>query len=328
MHLNDDYFRAIQGTLGVTTESDATKQIAAHYIARDMQSSVGYTHDTTRNGVPQHFLIEQSDAFYKSMIFAMPGEDIVEGDLIFYNDLYWLVVNVRQTGPIQKMGLLWMCNQKYRWQTKDGVIHEVPGVLDAGVYSTTVTLEREASTTNKQYKCYLQLNDDTRKLYIDKRIAIAKRIDADEREILDVYRITAYDPSSSSYGNDSHLLTMFLMNDQYNAETDDVDSMICDYRPELIPPAPTGKTAATISGKSVVRIGRSAKYSTDIVPASNVVWTVDADASITCEVLDDVLNISVPYDESLLGTQILLTANDTGDTYEAARKIVEVREVG
>lgn len=304
--INFDYFRAVQGTTGLHTETDIRIAEAKQYVDADMQDSIGYTRNTKRNGVDQSFIIQLSDSYYKSVIIARPNEDLFEGDMVERGDEHWLVVNVRVTNPVQRTALAWLCNHKFRWQDHDGNLHEQWGVLDAGVYSTTTTRDYDASVTNKQYKVYIPYTDDTAKWYIDKRLAINKRYDARGNQILDVYKVTGFDPVSSSYGPNAHLLIAFLANDQYVAERDNLELLLCDYIDEVSP-----ISTIEVTGRNRIRVGKSATYSTNV---DGVSWTIDPTTDgvsvVTNE--DGSATITVADSDDLIGCVFTLTASAAG----------------
>lgn len=329
--LDFDYFRAIHGTTGIETRRDADIVEISQHILVGLEESIGTPDGSLRNGTPQDFFFQMSDAYYKSVIVAMPGEDLCEGDLLTINGQHWLVVNVRLSNPVQRTGLAWLCNHLFRWQDWHGVIHDCWGVLDAGVYSTTVTSDYVVSSTNKQYKVYLPHTDETETLVIDKRIAISKRYDIDGNEILDVYRVTAYDPTSSSYGPDAHLLIAFLASDQFKESTDNVELMICDYNPDANAyKCETSVPALKISGKLSLRVGRTNTYSADVADPQNIVWGITPSADCCTVVFnnDGSVDVTAKNDTAFVGETILIEAIDASGEHNHASIEVEVVAFG
>ena len=225
-------FLAIQGT---GSPRDRHAQGAARRLRTEMETSVNYVgprckEKAYRNGQEQGFTVTQSDAQYKYAISALPGEDLFVGDIIECYNEHWIVVESRDANPICRTGLMWQCNLLLRFQNWNNTVHERYCVLDSGVYSTTLTGTAHIRTTDKRFKAYLQLDEETENLFIDKRIASGLMPNASGDKVLTCYRITGRDEESRSYGNGAHLLVLNLRSDEYVPGTDNPEERICDWR--------------------------------------------------------------------------------------------------
>ena len=191
------------------------------------------------------------------------------------------------------------CNHLFRFQTQDGKIHERWGVVDPGVFSTTINETEIIPLLNTQYKIYLPYDIDTARLYIDKRLAIGAMYDRDGDMVLRVYRITDYDPQSSNYGEDK-LLLLKIKSDIFDPTKDNVEEDLCDYiEPDTIPaPAPQDalNVQITYSGTPSVKVGGLSKtfravFTNDAGDPVDMeaVWSIDGDdlTGITLHVLAD-----------------------------------------
>lgn len=317
-----------------TTARERSLNQAAVDFERFIQENLNYMGDCTRNGVPQRFMISRSDALYKANITAFPGEELYPGDMIEAFGEHWICYQTRVANALQISGIIWLCNHLFRWQNHSAEIIERWGVLDPGVYSTNKTGGYEVNTTDVQYKIYLPLDEDTKLLYVDKRIATNSKYDANGKEILEVYKLTRVDMTSQAYGKGAHLLLLNIRSDDYIAETDDLTERICDYVP---PDAGNGATedASTaqnegllrrsikISGRTTVRTGGTRLYTTDLTGAPK--WSIVPDTvGITLTVEGDAARLTVDAMDELIGTIVTIRAEDPAGEAQAAALDVEV----
>ncbi|MBQ0099488.1 MAG: hypothetical protein KBS91_02945, partial [Firmicutes bacterium] len=170
------YFRAIQGAAGIDSEQDVLIREAKDNLALGMQGSIGNA-KIKRNGHYQNFVVSKTQVNYKYQISAFPDEELHIGDVIDYNDEKWIVTETRIGSPLQTVGIMWLCNIELAFQNGTKDIIKRPAVLDAGVYSTTKNGNDEIQYVDKQFKLYLPYDEDTKKLFVDKRIAVDKRYD-------------------------------------------------------------------------------------------------------------------------------------------------------
>ena len=180
------YFKSIQGGNGVTTNHDRFVRENQRRLALDLPSSANVKPAATRNGKPQALIAVETQTSYKYEIIAMPGDELLTGDLLEFDHRHWIVVEVPSAPVFHYTGIAWECNHLFRFQTFDGSIVERWGVIDSGNYSTDVQHGSMLTDTNSQYRLYMQLDDQTKQIFIDKRLAVAQLYDKDGRQILDV----------------------------------------------------------------------------------------------------------------------------------------------
>lgn len=306
-------FRAIQQAYGARTEQDAIINEAKASLRHELVTSVHYIIGK-RNGIEQGFVVTPSEAYHKYEIEALPDEPLYVGDEIECFNEHWIVVKTRVASPFQTIGLMWLCNYKFRWQNHTPDIVERWGVLDSGVYSTTRDGNGDLVTPDKQFKIYFPKDPDTQKLYIDKRLAVEIIYDAKGEEIMNVYRITGYDAVSSSYGQNGHLLVLNARSDDYVAERDSKEEMICDFIEHEDPPVGEG----TITGPTVLRLGATRNYTTDVPDAE---WHIaPALEGITLTTMNDACTLAVTKSEDLVGEEFVLYAENLSG-YSAALKV-------
>lgn len=286
-------------------------------------------HKALRNGVEQEFLITRSETPEKYKIVAFPDEELNVGDEIEVFGEHWIVYQVRVEDTLQKNGIIWLCNHKFRWQNFSSDIIERWGVLDSGVYSTTIKGEAEIRYKDKQFKIIFPLDDDTKKLYIDKRLAVDKVYDKFGSEILNVYQITGYDSVGESFGDGGHLLVLNIRSDEFNRDTDNIEEFICDYIAPEEDVIIDGVLDCDIVGKNEIRVGAKrvykAVFQNDDTNSITAVWDVVAPSSnITYEVNNNQLTLKTPDDESLIGKDVIIKLCDENGLYSPEEKSVRI----
>lgn len=315
------------GAYGKTSRERSLNRTAEDF-ARLVVDNPNYMEDCKRNGNPQRFMISRSDVLYRANITAFPGEELHPGDTIEAFGEHWICYQTRVANSLQVSGIIWLCNHLFRWQNNSPEIIERWGVLDSGVYSTTKTAGYEVNTPDVQYKIYLPLDDDTKKLYVDKRIATNIRYDANGKEILEVYKLTRVDPTSQAYGKGAHLMLLNARSDDYVAEHDNLEERICGYippEPSVAPPIADELIDSSISGRSSVRVGASRLYTTNIPSNANPVWEFSPMLSgVSLNIEDGGVRLSVDDIDALVGEIITLRVFDSYGGYNAAEFAVEV----
>lgn len=294
----------------------------------EMLNSAALYRKSKRNGVRQSFLFSGTKSPYKYNIVALPYEKLYGGDIIDYENEKWLVTELEVGNKYQISGVMWLCNLKLRFQNGTSKIIEVPAVLDSGVYSTTKTGDDQVQEVGKQFKLYLPYNEDTKKIFVDKRLAIDVRYDSRGDEILEVYQVTGINRIARSYGTGSHLLICELKSGLYSPQNDSIAEMICDYIDEEAPPEPQTPTKVKIIGQSTARLGTVKKYSAEFYNESGVVqctpvWSMLPEL-FDYEVKDGEVIMQIPYSESLIGSQIHIEVEAQEDSSIKNEKYVEV----
>lgn len=292
---------------GATTDEIAVNQAKETFLLEAVENP-DYYPDCKRNGEPQRFLIERTDVPYKAKFVTFPDEEIYPGDLIEVRDLIYILIEPpRFLDKINWAAVGRLCNLDLHWQDFDGNILTCPVCLDAGVYSTTLNGTDTVQAPDKQFKLYLPYNEDTATLHLDQRIAVDTRFDKHGKTVLECYRITGMNRVAKTYGKGGHLLICELRSSTYSEEHDNLELMICDYKPLDRPPDVPSDLPCSIDGRKQVRIGGKQQYTAhfynadgdeaaDIVaswslPESPLVMTADGNS----------LTVKVPKNEDLIG---------------------------
>ncbi len=326
-----NYFKAIQCAIGADSAQDVLIQQAKDNLSAGMATSIGNA-KLKRNGQEQSFVVSQTSVRYKYQISAYPDEDLFVGDVIDYMDEKWIVVETRVGNPLQKTGVMWLCNINLSFQNGTHDIITRPAVLDSGVYSTTKNGNEELQYVDKQFKLYLPYDDDTKKIFIDKRIAVDTRFDKHGQEILEVYNITGVNRVARSYGSGGHLLVCELRSGTYSPSVDNLELMICDYIPDNNSnTAATEQLPCSISGRPTIMLGQTRTYTATFYDVNNqeisgIVpkWDVASNIEVTAQQVDNAIKITVPDNEDYIGETIQVILADTNGLYRPFIFEVEV----
>lgn len=277
-------------------------------------------HKALRNGVEEDFLIQRTDKTERFKITAFPGCDLNIGDYIEVWGNVFLVYQTRIQDTLNKTGIIWLCNHKFRWQSYTPEIVERWGILDSGVYSTTIRGEDDIKYKNKQFKMIVPLDEETQKLYVDKRIAVDQMYDKRGNRILNVYQITGYDATGENFGEGSHILYLNLRSDEYDDDKDNYNEVLCDYIAPTDDEEPEeNELVCSIKGSSTIRLGTTRKFTPtffgddgaeveDVTPE----WSCDElPEGITATLSGNKFAITVADDPLLINktVKIYLTAN-------------------
>lgn len=315
------------------TEREEILQDTKDYFCQNAENNLGYYDDVIYNGQKERrrFLIQRSESFNKVKVTAFPDEPLYSGDLLQCGDETLLITGTYLLNKVQTAGIAWVCNIILRFQNGTSDIIEVPAALDDGTYSTTVGMEKNIQYLNKKLRVYIPYNDDTKKIFIDKRFAVEKLYDKYLNEQLVVYKVVGINHLSVTFGKGAHLLELTIDSDNYSPSKDNLEELICDYISPTPPSNPTEKLKCEIKGRSTVLLGSYRIYtpifynadgtqSVDIAP----VWEVSDIAGITSEETDEKIKVKVADDENLIGSVITLTLQDKNGLYEPFKMEVEV----
>ena len=332
-----NYFRTVQGTQNIHDEPTYKAINAQEMLREEFVDSINYIPCAKRNGKKQPMIITGSEVKYKYNITTMPGDELYPGDMIEANGEHYLVVQTRSESPVYILGLAWLCNVKFRFQNWNSTIIERYGVLDSGVYSTTVGTDGTIQYLKRQFKIYLSSDEETDKIYIDKRLATGTMYDQYGNEILEAYVITGRTKlGKGSYGDGTHLLELNAKSSEQVGARDSIEQMVCDY----ISPREDEEEEATvetqilsceITGRNNIRLGATRVYTgifydadNNPVEIENPVWTYEVQEGITVTVDGATCTVSVPDDDQYSGSDVVLRLGDGGVNYKNTMMIVGV----
>lgn len=268
-------------------------------------------------------------------IKAPPSTDLHIGDMVECFNEDWIVVELY----IDKVGIIngemWLCNNILRFQNRSTAVISRHCVVDDGTYSKKSS-DPDAFVMSNTYKIYITIDEATKKLFVDKRLAFGQIYSADGEEILEVYKIIGMDVKSRNFGEGSHLMVLTVQRDVYDAQVDSLSENICDIfvdNGDSTNPKTTG--SCVIVGRDTARLGSSRKYTAaftdangEVVTTVNPVWTVTAPDGVTHDASNTECAIAIPLDEKYVGEIITITVSDAEGVFGTYDKKVQVITVG
>ena len=268
-------------------------------------------------------------------IKAPPSTDLHIGDMVECFNEHWIVVElyVDKVGIIN--GEMWLCNNILRFQNRSTAVISRHCVVDDGTYSKKSS-DPDAFVMANTYKIYITIDEATKRLFVDKRLAFGQIYSADGEEILEVYKIIGMDVKSRNFGEGSHLMVLTVQRDVYDAQVDSLSENICNIfvdNGDSANPQTTG--SCVIVGRDTARLGSSRKYTAtftdangEVVTTVNPVWTVTAPDGVTHNASNTECAIAIPLDEKYVGEIITITVSDAEGVFGTYDKKVQVITVG
>ena len=283
------------------------------------------------NGVKQFLFVNSTDTPSEKTFSTLPGETIDLGDILFWNNMHWLVTQVDFDDELTRSGRIVQCNRQIRWQNRQtGEIIE-RWCLATKPYTSNVDDGLVISNSNREYKIQLSYDEET------------ILVDLDRRFLLEViggrpkaYKVTSVDTLTNRYQDiDGGFLIWNLTQTEYNPATDSAELMIADYfEPGAQPPAETGMLRCSVSGRDTIWVGAKRTYTATfldenggavtgvpavwsvVAPDATVEWTSDGDTAVV-EVVKDLQS----------GTRIQINLADAHGRYKPTSFYVEVVEL-
>lgn len=308
-------------------------------LAINAKKSPDFQPDAKRNGVQQGFLITRGGEDHSYNIICLPGEQIYAGDLIDVFGEKWIITEARADDTTHKTGKMHQCNHLFRFQNFSSDIIEEWGYIDQSGYSSTVTGTNQIQKSEEQVAIYMPYNENTKKIFVDKRLASHVAYEQTGREILSTYKITSASPVSKSFNRGDHLLLLKAVRDVYNEQADNLELQICDYiPPQDVDPPEEHLLRCSIEGEGTIKLGRTKSfrgrfYSVDDTTVDESIigkWTYPQEASergILFEENGNSLKIYVPFNEELIGFSFEITLGDTEGKYSLSHFTVEVGNI-
>lgn len=328
--MDDLYFRAIQGTIGCKTKKDAKVAATRARFANEFDSSINVVYDALRNDVQQDLIITPTKEQNKFTVFARPGDELKIGDILYWNKLHWLMTDIAFDDDIYTTGTMVRCNRQIAWMNERGQIIK-RWCLTTKPYTANVETGQVVSVLKGKYDVKLPYDQDT----ID--VPIGKRF------MLDIvggkpmcYKLDFADVNTNKYSDiDGGFIEWNLTSDQFNKDTDNVASMICDFT-TASSDSPDVRNRCRINGKSTVKAGCTNTYTPVFYDAEynpvtvTPVWDISiSDAADDKHILHSVdeqgrLKLSVDFVESVIGHTFTITLLDKDGKYEPSTIDVKV----
>lgn len=298
----------------------------------DLTESPDYQADALRNGNPQPMVFTRGGEDHGYNVICLPGDELYAGDIIDAFGEKWIVMHARADETTHKVGVMYQCNKLLRFQNFDEKIYERWSYVDVSGYSSSFNSSTSIQSSAEQMVIYLPMDEQTAKIYVDKRFALNTGIDRFGRRMLNVLRVTGANPVAESFNKGDHILMLKVERDLYNEESDNVDLEICDYiKSSNVHKEPDDtKLSCFIEGRSTLRLGKSAKYKSvflkndEAVSEPKACWRVTAEPGVDWLPAGEDIIVSVANEEELIGGAIILELTDEAGEYGTARIEVEV----
>lgn len=333
MFVNWGLYEMLLGNGGSPDLRSVTMANSVNAFISSIVNDPAYQADTTIEGVITPLAVAPKSTISCS-VKAIPETNIHIGDIVDCFGKKWVVVELYtdQVGFIN--GTIWLCNDIIRFQNSTSEIYEALCVIDDGTYSKRSS-DSDAYVMTNTYHIYMPVNDATRRLYVDKRLALGQIFSSIGEEILEVYKIVGIDLKSKNFGDGSHLMMLTMQRDVYNPQADNLLENICDYIADSGDTGTASTGSCNIVGRDSIRLGASRTYTAQFldeggVDAGDVVaeWSVSAPDGVLYEIDGSNLKVTVPLSEGLVGEIIVLILTDAGGVYGTCEKKVQVTAVG
>lgn len=181
------------------------------------------------NGVEQLVSIVDTTDLPKKKIFSMPGESLIHGGLVDWEESKWLITEINAHNELYNEGRLERCNHLLKWKDDYGYLQERWCIIEDGTkyligekdgsidHNTVMTIgdARLALTIAK--------DDATRKFRRGTRFIIDD-VDADEAL---AYEITKSNRLFNLY--DDVGVYRFILNEVVITDDDNMDIRVADY---------------------------------------------------------------------------------------------------
>lgn len=205
--------------------------------------------NTLVDGELKKMIVSSTQALNEKTFVLMPGDTIKIGDIVVWENLHWLVVELDFDNTIAYKGRIAQCNRQIRWQnpvTKD-IIER--WCLMTKPYTSNVTNGTQVSVSNREYKVQIPYDDETKLVDLDKRFML-ELINGRPR----TYNCTSVDQQTNVYQDlENGFIVWNLSQDEAGRPGDNAELMICDYvEPEENLPS---SVKASITGMDVLRAG-------------------------------------------------------------------------
>ena len=181
--------------------------------------------NTLVDGELKKMIVSSTQVLNEKTFVLMPGDTIKIGDIVVWENLHWLVVELDFDNTIAYKGRIAQCNRQIRWQnpvTKD-IIER--WCLMTKPYTSNVTNGTQISVSNREYKVQIPYDDETKLVDLDKRFML-ELINGKPR----TYSCTSVDQQTNVYQDlENGFIVWNLSQDEACHPNDNVDLMVCDY---------------------------------------------------------------------------------------------------
>lgn len=329
----ESLYRLINTMYGATQKEQITYRTKRriNQLSRKNPSFKTVTFDNEERQLA--IISQQKNDPHTKTVCAMPDEQIFEGQIFVWNKSHWIICDIDVDSDLYMRGTAHWCNLLLRWQNENAEI------IERWCYSSVNTSDGKAvgsiiNLTDGYYKLYLPLDDETRKLKINKRFLI----DIDHTKPT-AYELVNVDVVTSIF-DEEEKNGIVIINVEKSERADDRDNyelMIADYF-EIDPDREVGINSSIEFGDSPnIKAGG---YYKSFIPhfyndegeeiESEAVWNVtildEYQEYFETKIKDNVLMIKAQDKRNIIGTQIKIELfNEQGQAHsELYSKVVNI----
>lgn len=298
-----NYYKAIQGTLGMSSKKEFEIAKMRQFISKHFKDTSAFEEEVEFNNCRKQKLLvmKNKDNPDIKKILAYPNESFKIGEVLKCYGEYWIVTSLDANQQIYTIGTIELCPYILRWQDNDGKIITYYYCLDS--FSSKIEENKSLDTSASIKKIILPLDKNTREFYIDRRF-----MGETFNNVPQCWKITDLNAESKR-----GLLVVSFKRDEFNANKDNKELGICDYI-EKIPK--DNKLSISFKGNSDIRVGSVPKEFLAIVKddygntvkLNNYMWSFESDniptEFVTFTYEEDRAHLSVKKDVSVLGQKI------------------------
>ena len=281
------------------------------------------------NGNKMTLAINSGTKPYYKTFHTLPDEVLYPGDLVYWKNSAWLVLNADFDDELYVDGNLQQCNYKLRWQNSDlDIIERDIVAISATAYNSGVEDKALITLGYDQLMIYIPFDNETIALERDKRFFIGNTKKPTP------YKLTSINSTSNVYQGHGYL-QLIVSEDVKYEDDDNIELGICNYKESNGINTPSEDNLySKIAYKSLkIKSGYNKGTSfaaefynqdikqTDIFP----IWIVNCTFrdKLTIEENGDKITILID-DDSYIGQRINLTLSDKKGNFKKDTVILEV----
>lgn len=173
--------------------------------------------------VAQDVSIIDTTEFNEKKIFSMPGEKLVHGGLVDWENSKWLITELNAHDELYQSGIIVRCNQLLRWKDDLGFLKEQWCIVEDGTkYLVGEKTEDMMAIGDARMALTIAKNDDTVKFKVGTRFILG---DPDAEEPT-AYEITKTNTLYNVFNGRG--VYRFILNQVVITHNDDIDGQVAD----------------------------------------------------------------------------------------------------
>ena len=314
--MNLDVYKRLLTIDGYTGRDRAISKIKRDICSLSVDNPAH--HHVLINNKKRHVTIASTQDLNVKTIIALPGESLGVGDhVVFAKKDYW-ITNCSTDDGIYAYGKMQQCTDVVRFISKvDGSIQEYPTILtNTTKFNTGETSAGRLNLVSGQFSMLLPINEHTILIDNEDRFMLDKR-----KDYPSCYRVTYVDPST--YGYDTGLLNIILLQCDFNPDVDNVELMIADYY-KRSKDSSSNSDISFADSQLYIKVGGSEKTFTPILSEDVVLplcFTVSMPSEYSRYVsyfsTDTSITFKASNDLRLIGGYIQLSVCDSNGDYQS-----------